>query len=326
MKRREFIAGLGGAVAWPVVAWAQQAGVPVIGFLSSGRSDDFNDVVATFRKGLAESGFVEGQNVVIEYRWADGQYDRLPALVADLVQRPVTLIFTNGGLLPARTAKAATETIPIVFEVGTDPVRLGLVASLNRPGGNVTGVTLFSGVVVTKRLELLRELTPNSTTIAMFVNPNNPNAEVDTKDVQAAARDLGLQLHVFHAVRGGDVDTAFASLIKRNASALLVGADPFIDTQRHRIVALAAQHAVPAIYAWREFVHAGGLISYGARLADAYREAASYTGRILRGAKPGDLPILQPTRFELVINLKTAKTLGLTVPPQLLARADEVIE
>ena len=282
--------------------------MPVIGFLSSGRSDDFNDVVATFRKGLAESGFVEGQNVVIEYRWADGQYDRLPALVADLVHRPVTLIFTNGGLLPARAAKAAT------------------VASLNRPAGNVTGVTLFSGVVLAKRLELLRELTPNSTTIAMFVNPNNPNAEVDTKDVQAAARDLGLQLHVFHAVKDGDVDIAFASLIKHNASALLVGADPFIDTQRHRIVALAAQHAVPAIYAWREFVHAGGLISYGARLADAYREAASYTGRILRGAKPGDLPILQPTRFELVINLKTAKTLGLTVPPQLLARADEVIE
>ena len=263
---------------------------------------------------------------MIEYRWADGQYDRLPALVADLVHRPVTVIFTNGGLLPARAAKAATETIPIVFEVGADPVRLGLVASLNRPGGNVTGVTLFSGVVLAKRLELLRELTPNSTTIAMFVNPNNPNAEVDTKDVQAAARDLGLQLHVFDAVKDGDVDAAFASLIKHNANALVVGADPFIDTQRHRIVALAAQHAVPAIYAWREFVHAGGLVSYGARLADAYREAASYTGRILRGAKPGDLPILQPSRFELVINLKTAKTLGLTVPPQLLARADEVIE
>jgi putative ABC transport system substrate-binding protein len=325
-NRRTFIAALGGAAAWPLVARAQRAGVPVIGFLSSGRSDDFNDVVATFRKGLTESGFVEGQNVVIEYRWADGQYDRLPALVADLVHRPVTLIFTNGGLLPARAAKAATETIPIVFEVGTDPVRLGLVASLNRPGGNVTGVTLFSGVVLTKRLGLLRELAPNSTTIAMFVNSNNPNAEVDTKDIQAAARDLGLQLHVFHAVRDGDVDTAFASLIKHNASALLVGADPFIDTQRHRIVALAAQHAVPAIYAWREFVHAGGLISYGARLADGYREAASYTGRILRGAKPGDLPILQPTHFELVINLRTAKTLGLDVPTSLLARADEVIE
>jgi putative ABC transport system substrate-binding protein len=323
MRRREFIAALGGAAAWPLAARAEQPGVPVIGFLSSGRSDDFNDVVATFRKGLAESGFVEGQNVVIEYRWADGQYDRLPALVADLVHRPVTLIFTNGGLLPARAAKAATETIPIVFEVGTDPVRLGLVASLNRLGGNVT---LFSGVVLTKRLELLRELAPNNTTIAMFVNPNNPNAEVDTKDVQAAARDLRLQLHVFHAAREGDVDAAFASLIQHSASALVVGADPFIDTQRHRIVALAAQHGVPAIYAWREFVHAGGLISYGARLADAYREAASYTGRILRGAKPGDLPILQPTRFELVINLKTAKALGLTVPSTLLARADEVIE
>jgi putative ABC transport system substrate-binding protein len=271
MKRREFIAALGGAIAWPLAAWAQQVSIPVIGFLSSGRSDDFNDVDATFRKGLAESGFVEGQNVVIEYRWADGQYDRLPALVADLVHHPVTVIFTNGGLLPARAAKAATETIPIVFEVGTDPVRLGLVASLNRPGGNVTGVTLFSGVVLTKRLELLRELTPNSTTIAMFVNPNNPNAEVDTKDVEAAARDLGLQLHVFDAVKDGDVDAAFASLIQHNASALLVGADPFIDTQRHRIVALAAQHGVPAIYAWRQFVHAGGLISYGARLADAYR-------------------------------------------------------
>jgi putative ABC transport system substrate-binding protein len=241
MRRREFIAALGGAAAWPL-ARGQQAGVPVIGVLSSGRSDDFNDVVATFRKGLAESGFVEGQNVVIEYRWADGQYDRLPALVADLVHRPVTVIFANGGLLPARAAKAATETIPIVFEVGTDPVRLGLVASLNRPGGNVTGVTLFSGVVLTKRLELLRELTPDGTTIAMFVNPNNPNAEVDTKDVEAAARDLGLQLHVFHTVKDGDVDAAFASLIKHNASALLVGADPFIDTQRHRIVELAAQH------------------------------------------------------------------------------------
>ena len=325
-NRRGFIFGLVGATAWPLVARAQRVAVPVIGFLSSGRSDDFNEVVATYRKGLTESGFVEGQNVVIEYRWADGQYDRLPALVADLVHHPVTLIFTNGGLLPARAAKAATETIPIVFEVGTDPVRLGLVASLSRPGGNVTGVTLFSGVVLTKRLGLLRELAPNSTTIAMFVNPNNPNAEVDTKDVRDAARELGLQLHVFDAVKDGDVDAAFASLIKHNASALVVGADPFIDTQRHRIVALAAQHAVPAIYAWREFVHAGGLISYGARLADAYREAASYTGRILRGAKPGDLPILQPSRFELVINLKTAKTLGLTVPPQLLARADEVIE
>jgi putative ABC transport system substrate-binding protein len=326
MRRREFIKLLGGAAAWPLAARAQQRHMPVIGWLDPRSVNVSTDLLRRFRQGLREIGYVEGENVAIEYRWAEHQIDRLPQLAADLVRRPVALIAASGAAAPALAAKSATSTIPIVFIVGEDPVRLGLVASLNHPGGNVTGVTLFSGVVLTKRLGLLRELAPTSTTIAMFVNPNNPNAEVDTKDVQAAARDLGLQLHVFHAVRDGDVDTAFASLIKHDTSALLVGADPFIDTQRRRIVALAAQHAVPAIYAWREFVHAGGLISYGARLADAYREAASYTGRILRGAKPGDLPILQPTRFELVINLRTAKTLGLDVPTSILVRADEVIE
>jgi putative ABC transport system substrate-binding protein len=326
MRRRDFITLVGAAAAWPLAARAQQPVMPVIGFLSGRRSDDSNNVLAAYREGLSVLGFVEGQTIGIEYRWAEYQYDRLPTLATDLVSHHVSLIFTNGGLLPARAAKAATTTIPIVFEVGTDPVRLGLVDSINRPGGNITGVTMFSGVVLTKRLGLLRELVPNAMTIAMMVNPTSANAEIDTKDVQAAARGLGLQIHILHVAREGDVDAAFGSLIEHRARALLVGPDPFIDGQRHRIVALAAQHALPTIYAWREFVDAGGLMSYGTRIPDSYREAGIYTGRILRGAKPGDLPILQPTRLELVLNLKAAKALGLTFSPGLLAIADDVIE
>ena len=326
MKRREFITALGGAAAFPLAARAQQATLPVIGYLSSRQSGDADDVLDAFRNGLRESGFIEGQNVAIEYRWAEDQYDRLPALAADLIRRRVNVIFANAGLLPAQAAKAATTTIPIVFQAGTDPVRLGLVESFNRPGGNVTGVTMFSGVVLSKRLGLLREMAPNSKVIAMLFNPTSANARIDTQDVETAARDLGLTIHTLPVAKTGDVDAAFANLLARHADALLVGSDPFIDTQRHRIVALAAQHKLPAIYAWRFFVEAGGLMSYGSRIVDAYHQGGIYTARVLRGEKPADLPILQPTRFYLNLNLKVAKTLGLTIPLALQASADEVIE
>jgi putative ABC transport system substrate-binding protein len=326
MRRREFISIIGSVMAQPFAAGAQQQALPVIGFLSLRGAGGSDDLLAAFRNGLREAGFVEGQNVAIEYRWAEGQHDRLPALAGDLVRRQVNVIFANTSLVPAQVAKAATATIPIVFEAGADPVRLGLVESLNRPGGNVTGVTMFSGVVLSKRLGLVREITPDNRAIAMLFNPTSANAQIDTQDIEAAARELGLAVHLLPVAKAADVDPAFAKLLERRAGALLVGSDPFIDTQRHRIVALAALHMVPAIYAWRFFVEAGGLMSYGSRIIDAYHQGGIYTGRVLRGEKPADLPILQPTRFYLVLNLKAAKSLGLTIPPTLLATADEVIE
>ena len=282
--------------------------------------------MAAFRQGLSETGYVEGQNVAIEYRWAEGRYDRLPALAADLVGRKVDVIVTSGGDPAALAAKNATSTIPIVFTVGGDPVAAGLVASLARPGGNLTGVSILAVELMPKRLELLSELVPQARVIALLVNPNNPNAERIMRDVQEAARAKGVQLHILKAGTESEIDAAFASLVQLQAGALVVGADPFFNSRREQLVALAARHAVPAIYEWREFAAAGGLISYGASLTAAYRQVGIYAGKILKGAKPADLPVQQPTTFELVVNLKTAKALGLTVPPSILARADEVIE
>jgi putative ABC transport system substrate-binding protein len=328
MKRREFITLLGGVAAtWPLAASAQQPAMPVIGFLSSGLPGAFARQVAGFRRGLQEAGYVEGQNVAIEYRWAEGQYDRLPELASDLVRRQVAIIVATGGSVSAMAAKAITGTIPIVFTSGGDPVRMGLVASINRPGGNVTGVSLFTSALAAKRLALLHELVPTATVIAMLVNPTNPNAEPDTKEVETAARTMGLQLIVLRASNESDLGKVFGTMSQHKVGAVIVGADPFFDNNaRDRMVALAAHHAVPAIYDWRDVAVAGGLLSYGSNLADGYRLAGIYTGRILKGEKPADLPVLQPTKFELVINLKTAKALGLTVPLIMQMTADEVIE
>jgi ABC-type uncharacterized transport system substrate-binding protein len=328
MRRRNFIAGLASTTAAsPLSARAQQLKVPVIGFLNSASPESFAPQLAGFRQGLNEVGYTEGQNVAIEFRWAKSQYDRLPGLATDLVRRQVAIIVATGGSVSAIAAKSMTTTIPIVFTSGGDPVQLGLVASLNRPGGNVTGVSLFTSTLAAKRLELLHELVPTAKVIAMLVNPANPNSEPDTRAVQTAAPAIGVQIVVLKASNGAEIGKAFDALSQYKVDAILVGADPLFDNSgRDQMIVLTARHAVPAIYDWRDVTVAGGLVSYGSNLAEGYRLAGIYAGRILKGAKPADLPVQQPSKFEFVINLKTAKALGLTIPNQMQLRADEVIE
>jgi putative ABC transport system substrate-binding protein len=327
MRRRDFIIFLASAMAaWPLAARAQQKAMPVVGFLFARSADASVPLVAAFRQGLSETGYVEGQNVVIEYRWTERFYDRLPALAADLVDRKVDVIAALGGIPAALAAKSATSTIPIVFIGGDDPVAAGLVASLASPGGNLTGISFLSVELTTKLLQLLSELVPQARVIALLVNPNFPQTERIMRDMQEAAHAKRLQLHILRASTESEIDAAFASLAELHAGALVIGGDPFFASQREQLVALASRAAVPAIYQWREFVAAGGLISYGTNFPAVFRLAGDYVGKILKGAKPADLPVQQPTKFELVINLKTAKALGLTVPQSLLARADEVIE
>jgi putative ABC transport system substrate-binding protein len=328
VRRREFITLLGGAVICPLAARAQQPAMPVIGFLNNTSPETVVErSLRAFRQGLKEAGFVEGQNVAIEYRWAEGQYDRLPALAAELVRRQVAVIAATGGTPSTLAAKAATTTIPIVFAVADDPVRLGLVANLARPGGNATGVNFFVGELVAKRLELLRELVPAATRIVVLVNPANaPNTEITLRDVEPAARAMGLQIQVLNASTSREIDSAFASLMRERPDALFVGNDAFFTSRRVQLATLAARDRIPAAYSNRDYVEAGGLMTYGTKIADAYRQVGTYAGRILKGAKPADLPVVQSSKFELVINAQTARLLGLTVPPTLLARADEVIE
>jgi putative tryptophan/tyrosine transport system substrate-binding protein len=324
MKRRQFISLIGGAAAaWPLAARAQQS-MPVIGYVNSGTAGANLKNIAAFRAGLTEAGFVEGQNVAIEFRWAENQFDRLPALVTSLINRPAAVIV--GNTLAALRAKAATATIPIVFTTGSDPVRDGLVTSLARPGGNVTGVVFIAGELGSKRLELLRQFIPKARTIAMLVHPNTAETEAEREEIQVAAQTMGLSLIILDVTSGGDIEVAFATLAARGADSLLVGTGTFTFNSREQIVSLAARQAIPAMYSSREYADAGGLMTYGSSISGAYRQASFYVGRILKGEKPANLPVMQSTRFEFVINLKTAKTLGLEFHPQLLATADEVIE
>jgi putative tryptophan/tyrosine transport system substrate-binding protein len=323
ISRREFIAGHAGAAAWPMVVPAQRPTVPVVGYLSANRPETVARNMAAFRAGLREAGYIEGQNVAIEYRWAESQYDRLPGLAADLVRRQVAVIATNG--FAASTAKAATATIPIVFESGSDPVKVGLVDSLNRPGGNVTGIFFLARVLLAKRLELLHQVMPAAKTIAFLDNPSPP-ADPVIPAVEDAARALGLRLLYLQASNPSEIEVAFKTIGQERANAIMVGSDPMFFDQRDQLVALTSRHGLPATYHDRQLVEAGGLMSYGARIVDGYRLVGVYTGRILKGEKPADLPVQQSTRIELIINLRTAKTLGLTIPETLLATADEVIQ
>jgi putative ABC transport system substrate-binding protein len=324
--RREFIAALGGAAAWPVVARGQQP-LPVIGLLSSASLHGaYLETIAGFYQGLKEAGYVEGKNVRIEYRWAEGQYDKLPDMAADLVRHHVAVIFATGSVVSPLAAKAATAAIPIVFAMGNDPAKFGLVASINRPGGNVTGTTFFNGALGSKRLELLRDLIPTAHAIALLINPNNPNAAFDTKDMQGAAELLGIELPIVNAASEGDFDAAFARIVLQHADALIVVNDALFLSHLEQIVGLAARYAVPTMYVGRPYTSAGGLISYGTDVTDLFRQAGIYVGRVLNGEKPADLPVIQPSTFQLVINLKAAKALGLTIPESFLLRADEVIE
>jgi putative tryptophan/tyrosine transport system substrate-binding protein len=327
MRRREFITVLGAAAfAWPLATRAQQQPMPLIGFMSGRSPEESAHLVAAFRDGLGGTGFVEGQNIAIEFRWADGQYDRLPALAADLVNRRVAVLVGVGGDVSAVAAKRATATIPVVFGMGGDPIKAGLVESLNRPGGNATGFTLLTNEMEPKRLGLLRDLVPNAAVFGVLVNPKFPPAAHQLQDLEEAARRIGQRLFVANASNDVELESGFASLLQQQISALLVSADPYFDTRRDRIIAFAAQHRIPAIYQFREYAAAGGLISYGPSITDAYRQAGIYVGRILRGAKPADLPVVQPTKFEFVINLKNAKALGIKISDNVLSLADEVIE
>jgi ABC-type uncharacterized transport system substrate-binding protein len=326
MRRRDFIKGIVGSTAWPLAARAQQPALPVIGFLNSASPQPWASYVAGFRAGLKEVGYIDGQNVTIEFRWAEGNYDRLPGLAADLVRRRVAVLVAGGGPPSVVAAKAVTKTIPIVCTFGGDPVKAGYVTSLGRPGGNITGVNLFVAAMESKRLGLLRALIPGVQLIAVLLNPNRPDHADQMREVQDAARAIGQQINILLASNESDIEAAFATAVQLHVGAMLVGADPFFNSRRDKIIALAARHAIPAIYEQREHALAGGLMSYGTNLSDGYRQAGVYVGRILRGEKPGDLPVVQSTKFEFVINLKTAKALGIEVPPNLSAEADEIIE